>query len=242
MEDALLNTSTASDAMPQPHDRYHLAFFILYLQGVGCLFPWNAFITKTDYYALAFRGSEYAASFASIVTTTFTLIGLVTILWMQRVQHLSSTRARLIFGLTLQLCVFLVIFAFSAAPLALPAAHLSSFLQRTRTSLFAVTVAGVALAGFAQACTPPVHPTRAPHPCTAPVHHTVHHIVHPTCAPHPCTAPVHRTRAPHHAPHPCTTKRLTTRGALLQAVITGSLFTYATLYARPTYLQASSVL
>ena len=93
MEDALLNTSTtASDAMPQPHDRYRLAFFILYLQGVGCLFPWNAFITKTDYYALAFRGSEYASSFESIVTTTFTLLGLVTILGMQRVQHLSSPR------------------------------------------------------------------------------------------------------------------------------------------------------
>ena len=96
MEDALLNTSTtASDAVPSdavPHDRYRLAFFILYLQGVGCLFPWNAFITKTDYYALAFRGSEYASSFESIVTTTFTLLGLVTILGMQRVQHLSSPR------------------------------------------------------------------------------------------------------------------------------------------------------
>ena len=70
--DALLNASTtASDAAtrPQPHDRYHLAFFILYLQGVGCLFPWNAFITKTDYYNLAFRGSEYASSFESIVAT-----------------------------------------------------------------------------------------------------------------------------------------------------------------------------
>ena len=147
--DALLNASTtSSDAVPQPHDRYRLAFFILYLQGVGCLFPWNAFITKTDYYALAFRGSEYASSFESIVathadnmygpapvlrrvcsrapeaqgslprgpthgtvprvpasavlhvprtlapqvTTTFTLLGLVTILCMQRVQHLSSPR------------------------------------------------------------------------------------------------------------------------------------------------------
>jgi len=108
------------------------------------------------------------------VTSTFTLLGLVTILGMQRVQHLSSPRARVIGGLTLQLCVFLVIFAFSAAPLTLPAEQLSPFLQRTRTQLFAVTVAGVALAGFAQ------------------------------------------------------------------AVITGSIFTYATLYARPIYLQAIS--
>ena len=76
MEDALLNTSTtASDAVPQPHDRYRLAFFILYLQGVGCLFPWNAFITKTDYYALAFRGSEYASSFESIVSTHADMYG-----------------------------------------------------------------------------------------------------------------------------------------------------------------------
>ena len=180
MEDALLNASTiASDAVPSevdavPHDRYHLAFFILYLQGVGCLFPWNAFITKTDYYALAFRGSEYASSFESVVTTTFTLLGLVTILGMQRVQHLSSPRSRIIGGLTLQLGVFLVIFGFSAAPLVLPTEQLAPFLQRTRAPLFAVTVAGVALAGFAQ------------------------------------------------------------------SVITGSIFTYATLYARPIYLQAIS--
>ena len=108
------------------------------------------------------------------VTTTFTLMGLVTILSMQRVQHLTSPRSRVICGLALQLGVFLVIFGFSAAPLALPTAQLASFLRRTSTPLFAVTVAGVALAGFAQ------------------------------------------------------------------AVITGSLFTYATLYARPTYLQAIS--
>ena len=108
------------------------------------------------------------------VTTTFTLMGLVTILSMQRVQHLTSPRSRVICGLALQLGVFLVIFGFSAAPLALPTEQLASFLRRTSTPLFAVTVAGVALAGFAQ------------------------------------------------------------------AVITGSLFTYATLYARPTYLQAIS--
>ena len=101
-------------------------------------------------------------------------MGLVTILSMQRVQHLTSPRSRVICGLALQLGVFLVIFGFSAAPLALPTEQLPSFLRRTSTPLFAVTVAGVALAGFAQ------------------------------------------------------------------AVITGSLFTYATLYARPTYLQAIS--
>ena len=101
-------------------------------------------------------------------------MGLVTILSMQRVQHLTSPRSRVICGLALQLGVFLVIFGFTAAPLALPTERLASFLRRTSTPLFAVTVAGVALAGFAQ------------------------------------------------------------------AVITGSLFTYATIYARPTYLQAIS--
>ena len=73
--DALLNASTTASDAPQPHDRYRLAFFILYLQGVGCLFPWNAFITKTDYYALAFRGSEYASSFESIVSTHADMYG-----------------------------------------------------------------------------------------------------------------------------------------------------------------------
>ena len=143
---AASTSATVSDAVPQPHDPYRLAFFILYLQGIGSIFPWNVFITKTDYYALAFRGSEYAPSFWRIVTTTYTLMGLVTIFCMQRVQHLSSPRSRVVGGLTLMLGVFLVIFGFSAAPLALPTEQLAPFLQRTRTSLFSVTVAGVALA------------------------------------------------------------------------------------------------
>ena len=174
MDEALLNAAATSSAAVPPRDSFWLAFLILYLQGVGSLFPWNAFITKTDYYALAFRDSDYASSFESMITTTFTLVGLVTILGLQRVQDRSSPRVRVVGALSLMLVVFLVIFAFAAAPLRVPPEELRSYLRTSATPLFAVTVVCVATAGFAQ------------------------------------------------------------------AVLSGSLFTYATLYGRPTYLQAIS--
>lgn len=44
------------------HSRYNLAYIILYLQGMGCLFSWNAFITVTAYFAVQVRGSNFEVS------------------------------------------------------------------------------------------------------------------------------------------------------------------------------------
>ena len=44
-------------------DKYHAAFLIMYLQGIGVLFPWNAFITCTNYYNLRFAGTSVATSY-----------------------------------------------------------------------------------------------------------------------------------------------------------------------------------
>lgn len=173
-EAALLTNTSSSSSSPAPQDKYRVAYLILYLQGVGCLFPWNAFITKTDYYALAFRGSPYEDTFESIITSSFTFLGLLTIIGLQHVQHLSTPRVRIIGALSLQLTVFLGIFAMSVAPLAVEPAQLSDTLQSGATRTFVLTVIGVALAGMSQ------------------------------------------------------------------AVLTGSLFSYAVVYDRPTYLQALS--
>mgnify|MGYP006137294863 CR=1 FL=1 len=173
-EAALLTNTSSSSSSPPPQDKFRIAYLILYLQGVGCLFPWNAFITKTDYYALAFRGSPYEGTFESIITSSFTFLGLLTIIGLQHVQHLSTPRVRIIGALSLQLTVFLGIFAMSVAPLGVEPAQLSDTLQSGATRTFVLTVIGVALAGMSQ------------------------------------------------------------------AVLTGSLFSYAVVYDRPTYLQALS--
>ena len=51
----------------------------MYVQGVGSLWAWNAYITPTDYYKVVFRGSPMEQSFLAILATTYTVIGLVTL-------------------------------------------------------------------------------------------------------------------------------------------------------------------
>ncbi|KAG2386256.1 hypothetical protein C9374_002702 [Naegleria lovaniensis] len=42
---------SASDLSAPPKDKFHIVFFIFLLQGVGVLFPWNAFISAPDYFS-----------------------------------------------------------------------------------------------------------------------------------------------------------------------------------------------
>ena len=46
-----------------PHDNYHLAYVLFYLQGVGMLFPFNVFITATSFFKLKFVGSIFVDNF-----------------------------------------------------------------------------------------------------------------------------------------------------------------------------------
>lgn len=59
-----------------------------WLLGVGSLWAWNAFITPTDYYSLVFTDF----SFLPLLTTSFTMVGLVATLALQPLQTPLRTR------------------------------------------------------------------------------------------------------------------------------------------------------
>ena len=131
-------------------DKYHAAFLIMYLQGIGVLFPWNAFITCTNYYNLRFAGTSVATSYESIFTTSFTLVGLVTIVALQWAQECVSIRSRVVGGLLTQTLVFTVASALAIQPLTLSDAEFEVD-RRERRAHLGVLVGCLCVAGMAQA-------------------------------------------------------------------------------------------
>ncbi|KAL1504091.1 hypothetical protein AB1Y20_010501 [Prymnesium parvum] len=110
------NDSLSTSALP-PADHCYFVWFIMYLQGVGALFPWNAFITPVDYFQLRFEGSSFKSSFESIFTTTFTLMGILTIIALQWAQEYVSVSTRIKGSLVLLLLIFAVVTLLAVLPL-----------------------------------------------------------------------------------------------------------------------------
>ena len=123
----------------------------MYLQGIGVLFPWNAFITCTNYYNLRFAGTSVATSYESIFTTSFTLVGLVPIVALQWAQECVSIRSRVVGGLLTQTLVFTVASALAIQPLTLSDAEFETSIAASGERTFGVLVGCLCVAGMAQA-------------------------------------------------------------------------------------------
>uniref|UniRef100_A0A7S0L5P3 Equilibrative nucleoside transporter n=1 Tax=Coccolithus braarudii TaxID=221442 RepID=A0A7S0L5P3_9EUKA len=128
-----------------------LAAAIVGLMGVGALFPWNAFITPLNFYQLLFHGTPYDTSITSILSATFTGIGLIAITVLQGLQHSFTIRTRIIFAIALELIVFAAI-AVATAVLLLFSDHTLAVVVLDHSSLtFALLMVCVSLAAVAQA-------------------------------------------------------------------------------------------
>jgi hypothetical protein len=79
MESSAFSTTSQSTLGKTPEDRGNLAYNIMFWQGVGQLFPWNAFITASSYFSQRFCETDVAKDFEnyfSISFTSFQTIGL----------------------------------------------------------------------------------------------------------------------------------------------------------------------
>jgi equilibrative nucleoside transporter 1/2/3 len=129
------------------------AYAILFLLGLGSLFPWNAFITPVAYWRVRLTGSIFAHAIESSLTTSFTFTSLLTIVALQPqpVQQALSLRLRIVASLLLSLVVFGILASLAAAPLTLPAAALIDSLTAGATAQFVAITALASLSGIAQA-------------------------------------------------------------------------------------------
>ncbi|CAL0304355.1 unnamed protein product [Lupinus luteus] len=117
-----------------PEDKYHFAYSIYFMIGLGYLLPWNAFITAVDYFSYLYPDVSVDRIFALV----YMLLSLIGIFLIILYTHKSDPFLRINLGFALFLLSLLIV------PL-LDAFHLHSHLA------FYVTAASVALAGVADA-------------------------------------------------------------------------------------------
>ncbi|RHY52074.1 hypothetical protein DYB37_000363 [Aphanomyces astaci] len=85
-----------------PPDRYHAAYGILFLQGVGALLPWNVFITAASYFGERLKETSVHASFLNWFSLAFNLSTLFMVAlnaaWLR--PYLPRPRTKIIVSLT----------------------------------------------------------------------------------------------------------------------------------------------
>jgi len=91
-----------------PIDFRYIAYAIMFYQGVGNLFPWNAFITASSYYKQRFCGTQFEDTFENYFSITFTLsqtIGLaLSVIYSKKI----SLRNKIIWPLLCYSLIFLI--------------------------------------------------------------------------------------------------------------------------------------
>ncbi|CAN0132042.1 unnamed protein product, partial [Phaeothamnion confervicola] len=85
-------------------------------QGIGQLFPWNAFISATEYFGRRLCGTAYADNFENCFSVGYNLSGLAGLALAVRCQRLLRPRSRVLLPLALTALAFLVCFMLVLAP------------------------------------------------------------------------------------------------------------------------------
>ncbi len=69
----MLGERHSEGSMPKaPPDNGYYAYYIMFYQGIGQLFPWNAFITASAYFGARFCTTEFAFDFENYLSIAFT--------------------------------------------------------------------------------------------------------------------------------------------------------------------------
>lgn len=130
----------------QPAAVSRAGYALLLLQGVGMLFPFNAFITCTGFYDVAFAGTSYAAAVEPAIVFSYTALNLVG-LGLGLVCDGPSRRARVLVPLLGQLALFVCACALTPAGALPPRALLAALLAMScASSLLSAALQGGVLA------------------------------------------------------------------------------------------------
>eukprot|EP01134_Creolimax_fragrantissima_P005372 CFRG5372T1 len=97
---------TSSTSLNAPEDKYHVAYWLTFFLGMAMLFPWNTFITASDYWESRFKGSPYESNYNNYITLTTQVSNIVFLALLLRYSYLMSLRMRILIPIFLQLIVF----------------------------------------------------------------------------------------------------------------------------------------
>ena len=109
IEEKGLLYETVNDDMPAvPLDKNYVASMIMFYEGVGNLFPWNAFITAAAYYAIRFCGTSFAESFENYFSFAYNLSQALGLALSVVYQNNFSIEAKIMWPLSCYAVIFLI--------------------------------------------------------------------------------------------------------------------------------------
>eukprot|EP00045_Choanoeca_perplexa_P011513 m.122705 g.122705 ORF g.122705 m.122705 type:complete len:465 (-) comp15657_c0_seq3:24-1418(-) len=83
-----------------------LLYCLFFLEGIGSLFPWNAFITVTSFFDERFKDSSYKGTYENYFSFSFQISNILFLLLAMRFQQRFSLYSRVMIPLVIQLLVF----------------------------------------------------------------------------------------------------------------------------------------
>eukprot|EP01135_Chromosphaera_perkinsii_P003268 Nk52_evm43s239 gene=Nk52_evmTU43s239 len=130
------NQWVSDEDLNAPEDRFNIAYFIFFFQGVGIFFPWNMFITGNQYYKNRLEGSSYVSNFDNYQTLSYQICNLTVLILATKYQHSMNVSYRVI----LPLCVQLILFVLTTAFI---------YIDMSATVFFAVMIGTTCISGLA---------------------------------------------------------------------------------------------
>lgn len=92
----------------EPADTGNVAWLIMFFLGVGNLFPWNAFITASGYYANRFCGTPFEENFENYFSFMFTACQTIGLALSVVYQDKLTFQQKIAYPLTLYSLIFLL--------------------------------------------------------------------------------------------------------------------------------------
>lgn len=91
-----------------PADVGYVAYIVMFYLGVGGLFPWNAFITASNYYFERFCGTIFESDFESFFSFTYTFSQVIGLALAVRYQNNISLKNKIVWPLICYSGIFLI--------------------------------------------------------------------------------------------------------------------------------------
>ncbi|XP_046860507.1 equilibrative nucleoside transporter 3-like [Xenia sp. Carnegie-2017] len=91
-----------------PKDRFNLVYFVLLLQGIGTVLPWNFFITAQAYFSTKLKNTNYQDEFENFFSLAACGPLLLAFLLNTMFKHKAPLKKRIIVPLILMIVIFIV--------------------------------------------------------------------------------------------------------------------------------------
>ena len=99
-DSAAMEVMPSADMPPAPpKDKHNVAYFIMTFLGLAMLFPWNTFVTATDFYSYCLKSTPFKSTFENAFVVAFMGVNMVFYLASLKFQKYLPERSRIVYPL-----------------------------------------------------------------------------------------------------------------------------------------------